>query len=267
MSEACHLVKANTTSNTFLGESFVEMLNELITDKSLLAQELEAEWLDLSACPVFEEDFIKLLSSPLPRVGSAIVVGVDVATGGDNSSACVKKGNELIKIHSQRTSSDVGTLVNMVHNALGGLAPDYFVIDSTGVGAFAPTEFKRHWPDAVVIPVNFAEESLRPGYTNRRAELCFELRRKITEGLRYGAGIPQETRDLVHKQAMATEYMIGPKNRLALVPKKDIKQKIGCSPDELDAIMLASFVDADNLARLNKSTAPIPTMPLSVRKN
>ena len=267
MGDRCHLVKATTRANTFLGEEFVEMLMEQVTDKELLKQELEAAWLDLTACPVFEESLLEMRLKPSQSSSGKIVVGIDVATGGDNSSACVMRGNEIIKIHAQKTTADIGTLVNMAHAALGGLVPDYFVIDSTGVGAFAPVEFKRIWPDSIVIPVNFAEKSYKPGYANRRAEIYFDLRTRIQNGLRFGGQVPQDVRNNVWKQALATEYMLGGKSILTIVPKKDIKMKIGCSPDELDSVALAASVDANALSQQRSCSAPVPTMPLSIRRN
>lgn len=267
MSDKCHLVKANTRSNTFLGEEFVEMLQEQVTDKELLKQELEAAWLDLTACPVFEESLLETMLKPSQSSSGKVVVGIDVATGGDNSSACVMRGNEIIKIHAQKTTADVGTLINMAHASLGGLVPDYFVIDSTGVGAFAPVEFKRVWPDSTVIPVNFSEKSYKPGYANRRAEIYFDLRTRIQTGLRYGSQVSDDIRSKVWKQALATEYMLGGKSILTIVPKKDIKMKTGSSPDELDSVVLAACVDVNALTHQRSSSAPVPTMPLSIRRN
>lgn len=184
------------------------------------------------------------------------MVGVDVATGGDSSSCCVIRGNEIVNLVSRKTSPDVDTLLDLIRDSLGGLAPDYIVMDSTGVGAFAPAQALKRWPAATVIPVGFGNPAIKQGFENRRAEIHFDLRSAIGKGLCFGPGVTQTQRLKLQRQMRATEYMLGRKSAYRIQPKKEIKAKLGESPDELDSVALAASVDQAAMLRQNNTTTP-----------
>lgn len=267
ISDYTHMIRATTRDNHKLGAEFYEMLRSNYS-ADFLAQEAEAEWIDLSACNVFDDsEYRALCSVSQSSVGASVIVGIDVATGGDNSSAAVIRGNEIIRIHSRKTTMDIGSLIHLATGALGGLEPNMFVIDTTGVGAFAPSEFRKHWANAEVFGVNFGEKAYKPGYVLRRDEIHFDLKRRIASGLRFGGGVGEEMRRSVQRQLLATEYTIGTKSAFKLLPKKEIKSKIGCSPDELDSLALAASINPESTLMLRREPIPAPVMPITNRRN
>lgn len=267
MAPGTFLITASTKENRFLDSSFYENLKNAYSG-DFAAQELEAAWVDTSAMCVYTDAEWDLFASPMQTVNQAqrVVVGLDVAAGGDNSSACIIRGNEVVKVHSAKTTLEMQSLIDLCNVALGGLKPDVFVIDSTAIGTFAPAEFRKAFPGAEVYGVNFGEKAYRPGYTNRRDEIHFDLKKRIGQGLRLGRNISPEMRKTLQKQMLATDYMISGKNDFKLIPKKEIKLKIGCSPDELDSVSLAASVDAESLVSMRSQAAPSQQMAIAPRR-
>lgn len=255
MSESAHLVIRKTTDSPFLDEGFYETLRGMYSG-DFYEQEVNAEWIDLNASLIYsEEDFESLTTYKPPKPG-AVVIGLDVATGGDNSACTLLRGTEIIRTVSRKTSPDVDTLLDLIRDTLGGIVPDYVVVDSTGVGALAPAQISKKWTTCKVIPVNFGANAIKQGYENRRAEIHFDLRNKLSNGLCFGPQVSQDIRNKIQRQMRATEYLIGRKGAYQIVSKKEIKAKLGESPDELDSLALACSIDQAALAMINNTTAP-----------
>lgn len=255
MKEGTRLIIRKTTDSPFLDPGFFETLKGMYSG-DFFEQEANASWIDLNASLIFSEEDYASLNVARRATGGQTVVGVDVATGGDNSSCCVIRGNEIVNLVSRKTSPDVDTLLDLIRDSLGGLAPDYIVMDSTGVGAFAPAQALKRWPAATVIPVGFGNPAIKQGFENRRAEIHFDLRSAISKGLCFGPGVTQTQRLKLQRQMRATEYMLGRKSAYRVQPKKEIKAKLGESPDELDSVALAASVDQAAMLRQNNTTTP-----------
>ena len=221
-----------------------------------LDQKVNAAWIDINACLLYNESDYDLMEKTRPHQEGKIIVGVDVAVGGDKSCSTVIDGNRIVSILARKTSTDVATLLDLIRDSLGGLTPDYVCVDSTGVGAFAAAEIRKRWPSCVVVPVNFGDKAIKQGYENRRVEIHFDLRSQIEKGLHFGPSISEEVKKSLLKQMRATEYMIGRKSMYKLIGKNEIKLKIGQSPDELDSVALASSLDQAVLISMQRQEMP-----------
>lgn len=246
--DSTKLIRAKTTDNFKLDGSFFEELQEIYTSE-FAAQELEGEFIDNDSCAVFSQAEWEKFSRSKGGMGSQIVIGVDVALGGDDSACTMMRGNEIINICAKKTTTDIVTLIDLCRMTLGGVEPNYIVIDSTGVGGFAPAEFRKQWPKATVIGVNFGAKANKTGYALRRDEIHFDLKRKIDQGVTLSSRLDGKTVAQLQKQFFATEYSINGKRDFKLIPKLEIKSKIGCSPDILDSVCLAASVDAEAIAK------------------
>ena len=256
MSPNAHLVIRKTTDSPFLDEGFYETLQGMYSG-DFYEQEVNAGWIDLNASMIYSDEEYDSMTTARQAQPGMVIVGLDVATGGDNSSCTLLRGNEVIRTVSRKTSTDVQTLLDLVRDTLGGLLPDYIVIDSTGPGVYAPAEAVKRWPTSKVIPVVFGAAAIKQGYENRRAEIHFDLKAKISKGLFFGPGLTPEMRTKIQRQMRATEYMIGNKGAYRIIKKAEIKSKLGESPDELDSLALACSVDQAALAMINKTQAPV----------
>lgn len=252
--EGVHLVHAKTTENTYLDKSFYEDLKATYSD-AFARQELDGEFIDNDSCNVFLDSEWKLFTRKMNGMGNQIIVGVDVAAGGDDSASAVFRGNQLINVVAKKTTTDMSTLIDLCRMSLGGLAPNYIIIDSTAIGTFAPAEFQKIWKDSKVIGVNFGAKANKKGFALRRDEIYFDLKKKINQGWTISQSIDAKILAQIEKQFYATSYGLNNNRDFKLIPKAEIKQKIGCSPDMLDAICLGASLDMEMIEKINKTNA------------
>lgn len=248
-----HLIHAKTTENIFLDVSFYEDLKNTYSD-DFARQELEGDFIDNDSSNVFLDAEWKMFTRKMNGMGNQIIVGIDVAAGGDDSAAAVFRGNQLVNIVAKKTTTDIATLIDLCRTALGGLAPNYILIDSTGIGTFAPAEFQKVWNTSKVIGVNFGAKSNKKGFSLRRDEIYFDLKKKINQGWTISSTIDSKIVAQIEKEFYATEYGINNNRDFKLIPKSEIKSKIGRSPDMLDAICLGASLDMDTIEKLNKQS-------------
>lgn len=253
--EGTHLVMSKTTDNTFLDESFYNDLKNTYNDQ-FARQELEGDFIDNDSSNVFLDSEWKLFTRKINGMGNQIIVGVDVAAGGDDSASAVYRGNQLVNVVAKKTTTDIATLIDLCRASLGGLAPNYILIDSTGIGTFAPAEFQKVWKDAKVIGVNFGAKANKKGYSVRRDEIYFDLKKKINQGWTISSTIDEKIVKQIEKEFYATEYGINNNRDFKLIPKSEIKSKIGRSPDMLDAICLGASLDMETIEKLSKINVP-----------
>ena len=253
--EGVHLVRSRTTDNTYLDTSFYEDLKNTYSD-DFAKQELEGEFIDNDSSNVFLDSEWKMFTRKMNGMGNQIIVGVDVAAGGDDSASAVYRGNQLVNVVAKKTTTDIATLIDLCRVSLGGLSPNYILIDSTGIGTFAPAEFQKVWKDAKVIGVNFGAKANKKGYSVRRDEIYFDLKKKINQGWTISSTIGEKIVKQIEKEFYATEYGINNNRDFKLIPKAEIKSKISHSPDMLDAICLGASLDMETIEKLSKPNVP-----------
>jgi hypothetical protein len=121
-------------------------------------------------------------------------------------------------------------------------------VDGIGVGAtlvdhlkpFTKTRHvdgKRIPPEiALVVVISSEKADDEVAYHNKRTELHFTLQKWMKEG-----GALPAHEDL-ERGLLAVRYEFDAKNRLKVESKDDIKERIGMSPDDADAAMLAVYM-------------------------
>lgn len=162
---------------------------------------------------------------------AALVLGVDVARFGDDSSAIFpRRGIQAFKPEKHR-NIDSTAGAGRVARLWDSLNVDGVFIDNTG-------GFGAGWIDQLnllgksPIGVGFAERAHEPArYANKRAEMYFDAVNWIKQG-----GALPESRELAEALTRTT-YSFA-KGQLLLEPKADIKAKLGFSPDDADAFVL-----------------------------
>lgn len=90
-----------------------------------------------------------------------------------------------------------------------------------------------------VIPVGAATRSISGLYRNMRNELWFQTMMQAREGRVSFARLPKEIRERMRQQAMAVEWRLDGQGRREVEAKEVTKEKIGRSPDDMDACNLA----------------------------
>jgi len=164
------------------------------------------------------------------------VLGVDVARFGDDASVIFPRQG-LVAYPPQKFRNLDGP------NGAGAVALKWkewdadaaFIDDTGGWGA--------SWIDHLRLigreptPVGFASRADDPRYDNKRTEMYF----RTVEWIKKGGAIP-DIPELIAALSQTTYGFRG--DRLLLEPKEQVKQRLGYSPDDADALAL-TFANLD----------------------
>lgn len=200
---------------------------------------VDAVWSDLAWESAVNADAAELSRGRLQ-------IGCDVARYGDDDTAIhVRKGGA--SLHHERGN---GWPVTKTAERLKQLAVEYgklhgvrpqavpVAVDDCGVGG-GVTDIGRAdgW---LFRPVNAAWEAPDPDeYPNLRSALWFGLAEEAAAGRVSFAPLPQGVRDDLRVELQAPKYAVDVRGRRVVEAKDRTKERIGRSPDNADAVMLA----------------------------
>jgi phage terminase large subunit len=163
--------------------------------------------------------------------GAPRVLGVDVAREGDDASVIAKRQGLLVLPLKKFRNIDGIQGAGQVSRIWNDWNAQAAFIDMTG-------GFGASWFDQLsllgktAIGVHFSSEAIQSDrYFNKRTEMYFEC----VEWIKRGGALP-ESPEIMAALTQTEYYFKG--DRMILQPKEFIKQKIGFSPDETDAIVL-----------------------------
>jgi len=110
-------------------------------------------------------------------------------------------------------------------------------IDADGLGGYLIDERG----DFNFVPVCGSGQPLRSEiYHNKRAELWFLAAQLAKDGRMSLAALPKDLLNKIEHQMLAPRWMTQAQSgKVILEDKEDIRDRIGCSPDDADAIILA----------------------------
>jgi hypothetical protein len=112
------------------------------------------------------------------------------------------------------------------------------MVDDDGVGG-GVTDQRG---DFKFIPVSGASRARRPeDYPNKRSELWFHTAGLANEGKLDLSRLAPDARQRLRQQAMAPTWRLDAQGRRVVEPKEDTKDKIGRSPDDMDAMNLSYY--------------------------
>ena len=185
-------------------------------------------------------------------------IGVDVARFGDDAT-CVHTRRGMCSIshntwRKMNTMETAGRIVNIVNNQAAYFGPDdlpviiIIRIDTTGgdVGtgvADALAEiFSEGYDNIELYTIGAAERpyDIRK-YQNKRSELWFNAATWGQAGELDITRLDQRTRELLTAQLTASKYRYDSQSKRVVEPKRDVKDRIGRSPDDADAFNLAWY--------------------------
>jgi hypothetical protein len=166
---------------------------------------------------------------PYKDPGAPVVIGVDPARGGmDSTVIAVRQGRDIVAIKRYR-GDDTMTTVGNVIDAIEQYKPALVVIDEGGLG-YGILDRLHEQRYKVVRGVNFGWKAKNPAaYQNKRAEMWGAMKEWLKT-----ASIP--------KDRPLKSDLIGPLRKLnsagsiLLESKKDMKARGLASPDAADAI-------------------------------
>jgi hypothetical protein len=173
-----------------------------------------------------------------------IEIGCDVARFGDDWTAIhIRRGG--VSLHHEAangwsTSETAGRLKQLAREWGTRLHLDptrvLIRIDDDGVGGGVVDQAG----DFAFMPISAAGTSFRPqDYPNRRSELWFTTALRARSGQLSFAQLPRDVRQRLRQQAMAPTWKLDAAGRRVVEKKEETKEKLGRSPDDMDAVNLA----------------------------
>jgi hypothetical protein len=162
-------------------------------------------------------------------MGSAKILGVDVARFGDDRSVVIKRQGLASYEPQVYDTIDNMTLAGMVAQTVNEWSPDAVFIDA-GRGEGVIDRLRQLGYS--VSEVNFGGKALNPMYHNKRAEMWDSMKIWLDDG----GSLPNNV-DLKTDLCVPT-YKFDSSNRIQLESKDDIKKRGGRSPDLGDALAL-----------------------------
>jgi hypothetical protein len=203
-----------------------------------------------------------LRQRPLPGLKAVPQIGCDVARFGRDYTVFHTRWGNCSVAHARyngwSTMQTAGELIRLaIHWAkqwnaivrpqwMPALDPKSIVIvlDDDGVGGGVTDRVAEQ--GYTVFPVSAGSEPTEPElYPNLRSQLWFSAADRADTGTMDLSRIDQLSLALIKQQAMAPTWKLDSAGRRVVEKKEDTKKKIGCSPDDMDAVNLAYFADLD----------------------
>ena len=175
-----------------------------------------------------------------------VIKGVDCGAGGDSSIIATRQGARVFPMKRLKTSE--GTILeNWIGSDIDAENPDVVRIDTIGIG-WAVESNVREKKGALVEAADVRRAADDPGrFENKRAEMYWRLREAFEKG---AISIPPD--EELKNQLGAMKCIYG--KRIKMIDKKTIKQELGHSPDEADALAITYFYPDSMASRKTSSS-------------
>jgi hypothetical protein len=193
---------------------------------------------DVATCRIPPEELAP------PEDLEPVELGVDVGGGGDETVIRERAGRRAGR--EWRALTDRPELIApMVLDAIRETGATAVKVDSIGVGFGVIGELrnarKRGEHGAQVHGVNVGAAAARPDkFLNLRAELWWEIGRGLSESGGWDLS-GMVNADTTVAQLLAPRWWADPRGRVQVEPKDEIRKRIGRSPDNADALLLAFY--------------------------
>lgn len=193
-----------------------------------------------------EEWLLQARARSLPIVqGDPLELGVDVARYGlDKTTIYGRRGGVVVgreQYEKQGTMETVGRVLRFIDSYIGpGEDPKQVSIkvDDTGLGG-GPTD-RLEELEYSVTGINFGGAPLdREEFYNRGSEMWFTVAYRAREGRLDLSRLDEQAYKQLSAELRARRYKIHSDKTLRVESKDDLKKRIGRSPDDADALVLA----------------------------
>jgi phage terminase large subunit len=176
-----------------------------------------------------------------------VILGVDVAAGGDKSVIVVRQGPKVLKV-IRKDTKDTMELVGWVGMEMDTWGAKVCGIDVIGLGHGVYTRLRER--GYKVVPVDARKTPKRPDrFKKMRDEIWWGVRERFEEGT---ISIPND-QDLID-QLGSIKYAPESSGQVKVEGKKEMRARGLASPDEADAMNIAFHIN-DLLYR--KSARPV----------
>ena len=173
-----------------------------------------------------------------------VELGVDVGGGGDETVVRERRGPRAGR-EWREYSEDPATIAPLVLRAIHTTGATTVKVDEIGVGRGLIGELTnartRGDHNAHIVAVNVAATAHDPvRFENVRAEMWWEIGRELSRTGGWDLS-GMDNADATCAQLLEPKWSVGPRGRIVVEPKKDVIKRLGRSPDNADALLLAFY--------------------------
>lgn len=189
-------------------------------------------------------NYAKLVASihadPVPLVGdNPTILGIDVAGGGsDKTVVRQRRGDRALKQWST-SLGDSEALVSWILRIVAETSAKVIRIDSTGLGWGILGSLRKQAPHVMVIGINASAKPSKEHFLNSRAEMWWKGREYVEDGTMDLS--EAEDADTLLAQLTAPKWELNSKGKIKVEEKDEVKKRMGRSPDNADALLLAFY--------------------------
>lgn len=174
-----------------------------------------------------------------------VELGVDVGGGGDETVIRERRGRQAGREWRAQTDRPE-KIAPMILHAIGETSATKVKIDSIGIGFGVIGELRNNpkLRGVQIVAVNVAEKASRPDkFLNLRAELWWEVGRGLSERRGWDLSA-MDNADTTVAQLVEPHWDVDPQGRIRVEKKDDVRARLGRSPDNADALLLAFYAAA-----------------------
>ena len=210
---------------------------------------LDGDWdynSDPSALLEFE-DIVNLFTNAYV-IGTTKYITADIARlGKDSTVILVWEGFKVVKAFKLEKSR-----VNDTANVIRRIATEYSVQmsnvicdeDGVGGGVVDILRCKGFVNNSAPLPILVQGKEVKENYSNLKAQCAFKMAKKVQDGEVYVSGIDNRGVELLTEELQFWKrWKIDSDGKLSLMPKDEVKKKLGRSPDYSDAFLMRYYFE------------------------
>ncbi|WP_329140902.1 hypothetical protein [Streptomyces sp. NBC_00670] len=173
-------------------------------------------------------------------------LGIDMGGGGDETVVWERRGMVVGRRWGFREKDPVKATARLLE-IIQQVKPTAVKIDSIGIGWGIAGNLRekglRGEHQAVIVPVNVSEKSSEPEkFPRLRSEIWWRVARQLSEDRSWDLSeLEEKHREQLVTQLTAPKYSIDAAGRTVVEPKDETKKRLGRSPDDADALILAFY--------------------------
>jgi hypothetical protein len=199
-------------------------------------------WVELAM-----QRYIDWVDRGSPHVNGTRVLGVDVAREGEDDTCIAERVGQLVRKIDRHRKADTMETVGFV-NVLLGEAPDETtaIVDVIGVGGGVVDRLRELNQPVVAFNGSGSARGLtdstgKIGFVNMRAAAWWRLRELLDPSK--GSTIMLPDSEMLKTDLTSPRWKMMSGGKIQIESKDDIRKRLGRSPDEGDAVVMAHWLD------------------------
>ncbi len=162
-------------------------------------------------------------------------LGVDVASAGDDLSVVVMRRGAKAEVLYERNEPNILTFSGVVAAYAATRRPQSIKVDAVGLGEGVWRDLERRGFNVMPMVGGARPEDETGNYRNQRAEIYWHLRKLLQEGR---VALPDHA-DLLNELGAVRYSQTASGQTIQVESKKEIRRRLGHSPDRADALVYA----------------------------